>query len=100
VLDVAFGYENPLVALQALGFASMVESFDLLVYSSYCLNLTLLIYRSGNREVLLDGKVGEGGQNRVEFGAGSAVTVDSTITLLEDESTGDAQGFVTRILVL
>ncbi len=61
VLDVTFRYEDSFVTFQAFGLACMIESFDLLIDSSYCLDLALLVYGSGDREVLLDGKVGEGG---------------------------------------
>src|SRR5712691_1627674 len=86
VLDIAPWNEDSLVALQAFGLARMVESFDLLVYSSYCLNLSLLVYRSCNREVLLDGKISQGREYRVEFCAGRTVAVHSAIALFEDKS--------------
>src|SRR5207245_11730796 len=100
MLDIAAWNEDSLVTLQAFGLACMIESLNLLVYSSYCLNLSLLVYRSGDREVLLDRKFGEGGENRIELGAGRTVTLHSAIALLKDKSTRDAQGLVTSILVL
>src|SRR5207245_2799821 len=100
MLDIAPWNEDSLVTLQAFGLACMIESLNLLVYSSYCLNLSLLVYRSGDREVLLDRKFGEGGENRIELGAGRTVTLHSAIALLKDKSTRDAQGLVTSILVL
>src|SRR2546426_10880769 len=100
VLDIAPWNEDSLVALQTFRLTRMVESFDLLIHSSYCLNFSLLVYRSGNRKVLLDRKVGQSREYRVEFCAGRTVTVHSAIALFEDESTRDAQGFVASVLVL
>src|SRR5256885_16404183 len=100
MLDITLGYENSLVTLQAFGLARMVEAFDLLVYSSDGLNLSLLVYGSGNRKVLLDRKLGQSREDCVELCAGRAVTVHSAVALFEDQSTGVAQRLVTCVLVL
>src|SRR3989442_4765602 len=100
MLDIAPWNEDSLVALQAFGLARMVEAFDLLVYSSDGLNLSLLVYGSGNRKVLLDRKLGQSREDCVELCARRAVTVHSAVALFEDQSTGGAQGFVPGVLVL
>src|SRR6266571_793013 len=100
MLNIAPWNEDSLVALQTFGLARMIEAFDLFIYSSYCLNFSLLVYRSGNRKVLLDRKVGQSREYRVELCAGRTVTVYSAIALFEDESTRDAQRFVSSVLVL
>src|SRR3989442_3241573 len=99
MLDITLGYEDSLVTLQPFGLACMVESFDLLVYSTYGLNLALLVYRASNGKVLPDWKVGESGEDRIKFGAGRAVAVNSAIALFEDKPASHTQRLVACILV-
>src|SRR5438128_660662 len=99
MLDIALRYENSLVPFQTLCLACVVESFNFLIHSSYCLDLSFLVYGSGDREVLLDWKVGEGGEDRVEFSAGRAVSINSAIALFEDKPASYAQRLVACVLV-
>src|SRR5437867_6093897 len=67
VLGVALGYDDSLVSLEAFDLARLVEALDLLVDPAYRLDLTFLIDRPSYGKVLLDWKLSQGGENRVQF---------------------------------
>src|SRR3989442_2785868 len=96
VLGVARRDQHALVALQPLRLAHVEEALDLLVDPADRLDLALLVHGAGHGERLLDRQVREGGQDRVQFCARGAITLDTALALLEHESAGEAQGLVPR----
>src|SRR5438034_9802697 len=100
MLGVALGDDDALVSLEAFDLARLVEALDLLVDTAYRLDLALLINRTSYGKVLLDRKLSQGGENRVQFRACHTVTIDNPIAPIEDESAGRAERLVTLILDL
>ena len=63
--------------------AEIVETFDLLVYPTDGLHVTLLIDRAGDSQVLTNWRIRQAGDDRAELRQGSGVPVDGIIPLLE-----------------
>ncbi|VTR65774.1 hypothetical protein DESC_370143 [Desulfosarcina cetonica] len=83
---------HALAAVQPLALAHVEETLDLLVDSADGLDLPLLVDRSGDGDALTDGQLRQAGEDRVQFGGGSTVAVDTAVALLEGEADGQAQG--------
>src|SRR5438093_6180026 len=67
VLGVALGDDDSLVSLEAFDLACLIEALDLLVDPAYRLDVAVLFDRPSYSMVLLDWKLSQGGENRVQF---------------------------------
>src|SRR6266851_1513050 len=92
MLDVAGRDDDALTGAQTAQLAGIEKAFDLFVDPADRLDLAVLIDRPGNREGLFDRRIRQRGEQREELGGGSAVAIDTTVGLLEDEARIERQG--------
>ena len=69
MLDVTLRDKHAFTPFEAFGLTNLVETFDLLVYPTDRLDLTLLIDRASDRQILFNRKLGQCRKDRVEFSA-------------------------------
>ena len=87
VLDVGGGYDHPLGASEFPGQpASAEKAFNLLVHATNGLNLSELVHRPGNRQVLPDRQAGQRRHQGTEFRQRSTVTVHFAVVLFEGQA--------------
>ncbi len=67
ISQIGAGQQNSLVSSQSLEPADIEKSLDLAIDPTDGLDLTALIHRSGYRDALFDGNLGETGKNGVEL---------------------------------
>src|SRR5438067_12677627 len=91
MLDVAGRDQDALVAGQTRQSAGIEESFDLLVDPADCLDLAMLIDRTGYGEGLLDRRLRQCGEQREQLGGRGAVAIDPAVGLLEYEAGAERQ---------
>src|SRR5215813_7877215 len=87
-------HDDSLLAAQSPGFADFEEAFDLLVHSADRLNLTQLIDRPGDGQVLPKRQPGETREQRIKLGDRRAVAFYLVIGLLEGDPRRERQGLV------
>ena len=86
--DVGARHQHALRAGQADRLAHAIEALDLLVGAADRLHRSVLIDRTGDRQVLANRHTAQRREQRVEFGRAGAVAVDSRIGLLEADARG------------
>src|SRR5258705_2599694 len=97
MLDIGARDENALIAGEAAGFADIEEALDLLIDAADRLHLAQVVDRACHRKVLLEWRLRESRQKRVELGRGRAIAVDAAVGLLEDEGRRKRQRHVLGI---
>src|SRR5438105_4156584 len=91
MLDVAGRDQDALVAGQTRQSAGIEKPFDLLVDPADCLDLAMLIDRTGYGEGLLDRRLGQCREQREQLGGRGAVAIDPAIGLLEHQAGAERQ---------
>jgi len=74
--------------------ADIEEGFDLLGDPAHRLDFSHLADRSGDRDSLLQRHPGNGAEQRIKFGTGSAVAVHHAVALFETNGGGQRNGLV------
>ena len=86
MLDIGLGNQHALLARQPSFQADTKIPFDFFIDAAYWLNLPMLIHGTGHRQRLSDRHFSQCGEQCTQLGHRSAVTVNYTVRLLEDET--------------
>ena len=92
VLEVRAREHDALHAGEPARAAQLEEALDLRAHAADRLDLAELVDAAGDRDALVDGDVGEGGEHAEELGGRGAVAVDLAVALLERDLRLDAEG--------
>ena len=86
ILHVGCRDHDALLPGKALGLADGEVPFDLFVHAADWLDLPFLVHRTGDGDVLADGRPGKRREDRIELGARRTVPVDAAQVLLSTVS--------------
>ncbi|PKL74673.1 MAG: hypothetical protein CVV27_19300 [Candidatus Melainabacteria bacterium HGW-Melainabacteria-1] len=86
-LGMVHGFAHPVGAMAGLahGLANAEITFDLLVDTANRHDFAMLVHGAGDGDTLRQWQTGNGGQQRIELGAGSRIAFDAMIFLLKHQ---------------
>jgi hypothetical protein len=97
VRDIRAGNHDTLISRETSRMTQIEESFDLLIHSADGLDLSVLVDGAGHRERLAQRDTGDGRKKRIELCQRSAVPLDASVGLLEDETRRQGKWQLRRI---
>ena len=89
VLHVRLRNDHPLSVSASLDSADIEEAFNLLVNAADRLSFTELIHRACDGDILSDRLIRKRRHYGTQFGHGGAITIDTTVRLLEGDMGGE-----------
>lgn len=97
MLQIGARDDHALITGQPSGLAQVEETFDLFVYATNRLDLTMLVHRAGDRQRLGDWRLSNGREQGKEFSGRGAVAFDTAVGLLENQAGSKGKGFIHAI---
>ncbi len=91
VRNIASGNANALCSGQALEFAGIVETLDLIIDGTHDLNFAMLVHRAGHGHILAERHIGERAEQAAKLGHRGTVALDPAVGLFEDQAGGKGQ---------
>src|SRR5579884_2986577 len=97
MLDIGFGDQHSLRAAQTSCLADIEKALDLLVYSANRLHQSMLVDRSGYRQILAKRDFGKSRQDGIKFCRRGTIALNAGIRLFEYQTRRQRHRSIQRI---